>query len=66
MMKKNALTQGEKENQGNDNPALSKMIERNIRVIIHFRAKAAHNRDLQDRGWNAEIRLLQAIEISQR
>lgn len=32
-----------------DNPALSKVIERNIRTIIHLRAKAAHERSLQSR-----------------
>lgn len=30
-----------------DNPALSKVIERNIRTIIHLRTKAARERDLQ-------------------
>lgn len=40
-----------KENKdgGKDNPALSKVIERNIRTIIHLRTKAAHARGLQDR-----------------
>ena len=32
-----------------DNPALSKVIERNIRTIIHLRTKAAHERSLQSR-----------------
>jgi uncharacterized membrane protein len=32
-----------------DNPALSKVIERNIRTIIHLRTKATHERNLQDR-----------------
>jgi len=32
-----------------DNPALSKVIERNIRTIIHLRTKAAHQRGPQDR-----------------
>ena len=32
-----------------DNPALSKVIERNIRMIIHLRTRAAHQRGLQDR-----------------
>ena len=32
-----------------DNPALSKVIERNIRTIIHLRAKAARERSLQGR-----------------
>jgi uncharacterized membrane protein len=38
--------QGEPEK---DNPALSKVIERNIRTIIHLRTKAAHERNLQSR-----------------
>jgi uncharacterized membrane protein len=32
-----------------DNPALSKVIERNIRTIIHLRTKAARERSLGDR-----------------
>ena len=32
-----------------DNPALSKVIERNIRTIIHLRTKAASERSLEDR-----------------
>jgi uncharacterized membrane protein len=32
-----------------DNPALSKIIERNIRTIIDLRLKASHERSLQDR-----------------
>jgi uncharacterized membrane protein len=32
-----------------DNPALSKVIERNIRTILHLRAKAARERSLQSR-----------------
>ena len=32
-----------------DNPALSRVIERNIRTIIHLRAKAAHERGLHGR-----------------
>ena len=32
-----------------DNPALSKVIERNIRTIIHLRTKAARERGLQHR-----------------
>ena len=32
-----------------DNPALSKVIERNIRTIIHLRTKAAHARSLHGR-----------------
>jgi uncharacterized membrane protein len=36
-------------NEEKDNPALSKVIERNIRTIIHLRTKAAHERSLQGR-----------------
>jgi uncharacterized membrane protein len=39
----------EKQADEEDNPALSKVIERNIRTIIHLRAKAAHERNLQSR-----------------
>jgi uncharacterized membrane protein len=37
-----------KEDPEKDNPALSKVIEKNIRTIIHLRTKAAHERSLQD------------------
>lgn len=36
-----------------DNPALSQVIERNIRTIIHLRTKAAKERSLQDRTADA-------------
>ena len=39
----------QKEKQGKDNPALSKVIERNIRTIIHLRTKAGRERNLQAR-----------------
>jgi uncharacterized membrane protein len=39
----------EKEDHEKDNPALSKVIERNIRTIIHLRTKAARDRSLQAR-----------------
>jgi len=39
----------EKEDHEKDNPALSKVIERNIRTIIHLRTKAARDRNLQSR-----------------
>jgi uncharacterized membrane protein len=39
----------EEEDHAEDNPALSKVIERNIRTIINLRLKAAHERSLQDR-----------------
>ena len=41
--------QDEKEDNQKDNPALSKVIERNIRTIIHLRTKAARERGLQSR-----------------
>jgi hypothetical protein len=39
----------EKEDHEKDNPALNKVIERNIRTIIHLRTKAARERSLQGR-----------------
>jgi uncharacterized membrane protein len=39
----------EKEDHEKDNPALSKVIERNIRTIIHLRTKAARDRSPQAR-----------------
>lgn len=41
--------QKETEDHGEDNPALSNVIERNIRTIIDLRLKAARERTLQDR-----------------
>jgi len=41
--------QVDKEDSAEDNPALSKVIERNIRTIIRLRLKAARERGLQDR-----------------
>ena len=38
------------EDDAQDNPALSKVIERNIRTIIQLRLKASHDRGLQDRA----------------
>jgi uncharacterized membrane protein len=38
-----------KEDQDKDNPALNKVIERNIRTIIHLRTKDAQNRSPQNR-----------------
>lgn len=35
--------------QAKDNPALSKVIEHNIRTIIHLAVKASNERNLQDR-----------------
>jgi uncharacterized membrane protein len=48
-MQQNQPDLSKKENQGKDNPALSKVIERNIRTIIHLRTKAARERGLQSR-----------------
>ena len=43
------LDQEEIEDQKKDNPALSKVIEKNIRTIINLRTKAAKERSLQSR-----------------
>ena len=48
-MRQSQLNREEKEDQEKDNPALSKVIERNIGTIIHLRTKAARERSLQDR-----------------
>jgi uncharacterized membrane protein len=48
-MQPSQLNQNKKENQEKDNPALSKVIEKNIRTIIHLRTKAEHERSPQDR-----------------
>jgi uncharacterized membrane protein len=48
-MQQSQLNQEEKEDQKKDNPALSKVIEKNIRTIIHLRTKAANERSLQSR-----------------
>jgi uncharacterized membrane protein len=48
-MQKSRPNQNEKKDHKKDNPALSKVIEKNIRTIIHLRTKAAHARGLQDR-----------------
>ena len=48
-MRQSQLNPKEKEVEGKDNPALSKVIERNIRTIIHLRTKAANERNLQAR-----------------
>jgi uncharacterized membrane protein len=41
--------QNQKEDPKKDNPALSKVIEKNIHTIIHLRTKAANKRSPQDR-----------------
>ncbi len=43
------LNKEDVEDHAKDNPALSDVIERNIRTIIHLRLKAASERNLQDR-----------------
>jgi len=43
----------EKEDHAADNPALSLVIEKNIRTIIHLRRKAARERNWQDRTADA-------------
>jgi uncharacterized membrane protein len=48
-MQQSQLIGKEKEDPEKDNPALSKVIERNIRTIIHLRTKAARERGLQGR-----------------
>jgi uncharacterized membrane protein len=48
-MQQSQLNQPEEADHEKDNPALSKVIERNIRTIIHLRTKAARERSLQGR-----------------
>jgi len=48
-MQQSSLNQTETPDNAAGNPALSNVIERNIRTIIHLRRKAAHERGLQDR-----------------
>jgi uncharacterized membrane protein len=48
-MQRHRPTQEQKEDHEEDNPALSKVIERNIRTIIQLRLKAASERSSQDR-----------------
>ena len=43
------LNPAERADHAGDNPALSNVIERNIRTIIDLRQQAAHSRGLQDR-----------------
>ena len=49
LMQPSHLNQSEMEEHAEDNPALSKVIERNIRTMIHLRLKAARERSVQDR-----------------
>ena len=48
-MRQSLLKQMETADNAEDNPALSNVIERNIRTIIHLRLEAARERGLQDR-----------------
>ena len=48
-MQQSLLNQMETADNAEDNPALSNVIERNIRTIIHLRLKAAREHGLQDR-----------------
>ena len=48
-MRKSQLNPEEIEDDTNDNPALSKVIERNIRTILRLRVKADIERSVQDR-----------------
>src|SRR6266487_4066405 len=48
-MQQSQPNRSEKEEHEKDNPALSKIIERNIRTIIYLRTKAARERSLQGR-----------------
>ena len=48
-MQQSRLNPEEKEEHTGDNPALSNVVERNIRTIIQLRLKAARERSLQDR-----------------
>ena len=48
-MQQRRLTQAERADHADDNPALSDVIERNIRTIIDLRLRAARARGVQDR-----------------
>ena len=48
-MKQDLQKRKEKDDHEKDDPALSKVIERNIRTILQLRTKAAHERSLQGR-----------------
>jgi uncharacterized membrane protein len=52
-MQQSRLNQEEKEDHEGDDPALSSVVERNIRTIIHLSLKAARERSLQDRSADA-------------
>ena len=48
-MQQRRLNQEEQADHAEDNPALSQVIERNIRTIIQLRLRAARERSVQDR-----------------
>ena len=48
-MQQNRLNQGDKADHAEDNPALSTVVERNIRTIIQLRLQAARARSVQNR-----------------
>jgi len=48
-MQRNPLNQEEKAEHPEDNPALSNVVEQNIRTIIQLRLKAARAHSVQDR-----------------
>jgi len=48
-MQQSLLNQKETADNAEDNPALSNVIERNIRTIINLRQEAAHKRGFQER-----------------
>ena len=48
-MERSQIDQKDNGDNAKDNPALSKVIERNIRTIIQLRTKASRERTLQDR-----------------
>lgn len=52
-MPQTRLNPEEKEEYAEDNPALSRVVERNIRTIIQIRLKTARERSLQDRSADA-------------
>jgi uncharacterized membrane protein len=47
-MRQSRLNQKEQANHAEDNAALSKVVERNIRTIIQLRLQAARARSMQD------------------
>jgi len=62
-MQQSLKNQKEKEDNGKDDPALSKVIERNIRTIIHLRTKAARESSLQGR-WASDCHFFTSAQFS--